>query len=161
MTIKYSEAEIIRLITENQGIIYKVCNMYCKWKEDREDLFQEILLRIWQARTTFRQEAKITTWMYRIALNTAIDASRRKKTAFFPLEAVRMEVPEVPDVGEDQYKALHEAIAQLSAVEKAIVTLYLEAYTYAQIGEVMGISANYVAVKMNRIKRMLKHNIRQ
>lgn len=144
----------------HQGIVHKVCRLYCTDPGDRRDLFQEILLQLWRAWPRFRGEAKISTWMYRIALNTAISDLRKRKR--------RPELEQMPEgelkIGmndpslEDREKStfLYNAINQLSKVEKAIVMLYLESHSYEEIAEIVGITPNHVGVKLSRIKQKLK-----
>jgi len=124
---------------------------------EREDLFQEIVLQLWRSFPTFRNESKITTWMYRIALNTAISGLRKKRVPTTELEAVSYQIKdEKEDYLEDKLVQLYKAINYLSDIEKSIVLLYLEDKPYDEIAEIIGISANYVAVKMNRIKEKLR-----
>ncbi len=155
----YKEKEFIQLLNQNQKIIHKVCNLYLNWQEDKEDLFQEITLQAWKAFSQFRGEAKFSTWLYRVSLNTAITYFRKdKKNAFI---ASVSEIPELAiqserDPIEDKTKAMYKAIAALSKIDKAIVMLYLEDYSYAEISEIIGITANNIAVKMNRIKVKLR-----
>ena len=153
-----SEKEFITLLNQHQKIVYKVCNLYMKRHSEREDLFQEITLQAWKAYGSFRGDAKFSTWLYRVALNTAITFFRKEKK-----QPAIYSTDTVPDQGEDNYdpieeqvKALYAAIGELSKIDKAIVMLYLEDYSYIEIGDMMGITANNVAVKMNRIKAKLK-----
>ncbi|HLD53585.1 MAG TPA: RNA polymerase sigma factor [Sediminibacterium sp.] len=155
----YKEKDFIQLLNQNQKIIHKVCNLYMNWQEDKEDLFQEITLQAWKAYSQFRGEAKFSTWLYRVALNTAITFFRKdKKNAFIDTvsEMPELTVPMDRDPIEDKTKAMYEAIAALSKIDKAIVMLYLEDYSYAEISEIIGITANNIAVKMNRIKVKLR-----
>lgn len=153
------EKEFIQLLNQNQKIIHKVGNLYMNWQEDKEDLFQEITLQAWKAFSQFRGDAKFSTWLYRVALNTAITFFRKdKKNAFI---ATVCDIPELvlqsdTDSIEDKMIAMYKAIADLSKIDKAIVMLYLEDYSYAEISEIIGITANNIAVKMNRIKVKLR-----
>ncbi len=153
-----SEKEFISLLKQHQKIVYKVCNLYMDLHSDREDLFQEITLQAWKAYGNFRGDAKFSTWLYRVALNTAITFFRKEKRK--PSIHLTDIVPEQPednyDPIEEQVKAMYAAIGNLSKIDKAIVMLYLEDYSYIEIGDMMGITANNVAVKMNRIKTKLK-----
>ncbi len=151
------EKEFIQLLNKHQNIIHKICNVYQDEQADKEDLFQEITLQAWKAYKSFRGDAQFSTWLYRVALNTAITFYRKEKrqpaiisTDQFP------EASESNDPIEEQVKAMYKAIAQLSKIDKALVMLYLEDYSYNQIGEMLGITANNVAVKMNRLKTKLK-----
>ena len=155
------KTEFLELVGENQGIIHKVCNMYCNSEEDRRDLFQEILLQLWKGYKAFQGASKPTTWMYRVALNTAISSLR--KTSRRPVSAEisprELELPGQPERDpetEEKLRFIYKAIWTLSDVEKAIVMLYLDEYSYDEIAGMMGITRNHVGVKLNRIKNKLK-----
>lgn len=148
----------IELLNQHQGIVHKVCNLYMDTPVDREDLFQEITYQSFKAFKNFKGQAKFSTWLYRVALNTAITFYRKEKRQ---PEVIGFEILpegqcEETDPIEDQLQAMYKAIGNLSNIDKAIVMLYLEDYSYHEIGEVVGITANNVAVKMNRIKSKLK-----
>ncbi len=153
-----SSSEFITLLNQHQRIVYKVCNLYMDLQEDREDLFQEITLQAWKAYANFRGDAKFSTWLYRVALNTAITFFRKEKRMpdIYTTDIIPDQQIEQPDTTEEKLKAMYAAIGQLSKIDKALVMLYLEDYSYIEIGEMMGITANNVAVKMNRIKTKLK-----
>ena len=153
-----SEKEFISLLNQHQKIVYKVCNLYMDAHSDREDLFQEITLQAWKAYGNFRGDAKFSTWLYRVALNTAITFFRKEKRKpdIYSTDSVPDQSEENYDPIEEQVKTMYAAIGHLSKIDKAIVMLYLEDYSYIEIGEMMGITANNVAVKMNRIKIKLK-----
>lgn len=154
-----SEKEFLHKLNEHQKIIHKVCNLYMHFPEDKEDLFQEVTLQAWKAFHKFRGDAKFSTWLYRVALNTAITFFRKEKRQSF-IDSVS----EIPDKQvytekeqiEEQTKAMYLAIGELSKIDKAIVMLYLEDYSYAEISDIIGITANNIAVKMNRIKGKLR-----
>lgn len=147
----------INLLNTHQNIIHKVCNLYMNDVAEREDLFQEVTLQAWHAFDSFRGEAKFSTWLYRVALNTAISFYRKEKRQpqVFSAEILPDFVEEKSDI-EEQMQAMYKAIATLSKIDKALVMLYLEDYSYDEIGQMLGISANNVAVKMNRLKVKLK-----
>ena len=154
-----AEKDFIILLNQHQKIIHKVCNLYMDTAADREDLFQEITLQAWKAYANFRGDARFSTWLYRVALNTAITYFRKekKKPEIFTSEHLpENRQAEAADPVEEQVKALYAAIGDLSKIDKAIVMLYLEDYNYNEIGDMMGITANNVAVKMNRIKTKLR-----
>ena len=155
------EKDFIQSIEENQKIIHKVCNLYMHNEQDKKDLFQEIVLSAWKGFKNFKGEAKLSTWLYRVALNTAITFYRKEKrqvaTAGYK-EDYAASVSDIPFTEDEQLTAMHKAIADLSNIDKGLVMLYLEDYSYNDIGEIMGISPNNVAVKMNRIKTKLKEN---
>ncbi len=154
------EKDFIRLITENQGIIHKVANLYSNGKEEKQDLFQEILLQLWKSYGTFQHKSKFTTWMYRVALNTALTSFRK-----FKKQKLQQDIDEIgfqiPDLNtnqeiEEQIKYLYAAISQLSEIERAIIMLYLEEHDYKEISQILGITESNVGVKINRIKKKLK-----
>lgn len=150
----------IKGISENIGIIHKVCNIYCNNPEEKKDMMQEITLQLWKSFPNFKEKAKFSTWMYRIALNTAITNIRKSKTSPI-LEALSekqyeiIEREDVPSLDEDINK-LYKAIARLNEIEKAIILLYLEKKTYSDIGLITGLSEKNISVKIVRIKDKLK-----
>lgn len=154
------EKEFVKIISQNQGIIHKVCSIYCDSEEDRRDLFQEILAQLWKSFPSFRKESKFSTWMYRVAINTAITSFKKTKRqpdhSGIEIENFQLAEEEYDYGTEEQVKMLHQAIAHLSGIEKSIILLYLENKKYEEIAEITGITQNYVRVKMNRIKKKLK-----
>lgn len=158
---KTDKDSFISMISSNQGIIHKVCGIYCNTAEDREDLFQEIVAQLWKSMKSFRAESKISTWMYRVALNTAITHfkkdKRRPDKDSFAYENFQIPDKEYDKTYEEQLKVLHKAIYKLTGIEKSIILLYLENKKYEEIAEIVGISQNYVRVKMNRVKTKLKN----
>ncbi|KAF0238471.1 MAG: sigma-70 family RNA polymerase sigma [Prolixibacteraceae bacterium] len=154
------EKEFLQIIKKNQGIIHKVCNIYCDDQDDRDDLFQEIVAQLWKSFPSFREESKFTTWMYKVALNTAITTfkktKRRPDQNRLTYENFQVKDENYDTETEEEIKNLHRAVAQLTGVEKSIVLLFLENNKYEEIAEITGITQNYVRVKMNRIKKKLK-----
>lgn len=144
------------LIHKHQSIIHKICFVYCKNKADREDLQQEITLQLWKSFPSFNENAAFSTWMYRVALNTAINQTRRPGLLFD-----RSSTPEIPYDPADAYQLseeiqiLYKAISQLKKVEKAIILLWLEEKSYEEIAGTIGISVKNVSVKLVRIRAML------
>lgn len=152
------QQQFIALLNQHQGIVHKVCNLYMDAVADREDLFQEITYQAFKAFKNFKGQAKFSTWLYRVALNTAITFYRKEKrqpdVVMYGL--LPEALTEATEPIEEQLQAMYKAIGNLSNIDKAIIMLYLEDYSYYEIGEVVGITANNVAVKMNRIKSKLK-----
>lgn len=146
-----------------QGIVHKVCGMYCDDEEGRKDLFQEILINLWKSYPSFRGDSKFSTWMYRVSLNVAIQrlrkTNKKKEYATQPMDFDEITYPSEESLPEKELEIMHAAIDQLSDVEKAIVMLYLEEKGNEEIAEIMGISQNYVRVKMTRIREKLKKMI--
>ena len=150
----------IRLVSEHRGMLYKVCRLYCFTEADRQDLFQEIVFQLWRSFPSFRGEARISTWLYRIALNTAISGLRKKQSLIRTVDPERLPT-ELQDIQysaekEEQVRLLYTAIEQLSEVERALTMLYLEDRSYQEMEEILGISQNNLRVKMNRIREKLR-----
>ena len=154
------EKEFLQIITENQGIIHKVCSIYCDLEEDRRDLFQEILVQLWKSYPSFRSESKFSTWMYRVALNTAITSFKKDKRqpdkSGVQYENLQLAEELYDSIAEDQIRMLNQAVSNLTGIEKSIILLFLVDKKYEEIAEITGITQNYVRVKMNRIKKKLK-----
>ena len=154
------EKQFINLINEHQGLIHKVCIMYESDRDIRTDLFQEIVLQLWKSFPSFRGESKITTWMYRIALNTAISGYRKRtrKVKTEDLHEMHFNISEQygGDENEENVHRLQHAIRQLSGIERAMVMMALEEIPYEDIAETIGITQNNVRVRMNRIREKLR-----
>lgn len=145
------------LIVAHQKLIYKVCHMYADLPEDVEDLFQEIVLNLWRAYPSFENRSQVGTWLYRVALNTAITRLRKVKRRDGNESDIDWSTLRAENSTYDQeLQTLYDAIKQLNKVEKALVVLYLEDRSYREMAEIMGISENYVGVQLNRIKKKLK-----
>jgi len=154
-----TEQEFISLLNKHQNIIHKVCSIYMDTTADKEDLFQEVTLQAWKSFATFRGESQFSTWLYRVALNTAITFFRKEKKRPTIINAeVFPETAEETAEMEEQATAMYKAIAELSKIDKALVMLYIEDYSYHDIGGMLGITPNNVAVKMIRIKSKLKES---
>ena len=141
-------------------MLHKVCNVYCHTEFDKQDLFQEIIVQLWKSFPRFRGESKFGTWLYRIALNTAISDFRRQKKTITSTATAEVQV-DIEDFGysqvqDEKLRQLHQAIDQLTEIEKAIVMLYLEDKSYDEMEHILGISQNTLRVKMNRIKEKLR-----
>lgn len=151
------EKEFLKTIHDNQKIIYKVCKVYRDNREDQEDLFQEIVYQLWKSYSSFKNESKVSTWIYRIALNTAIAIFRKSK---IPLDYYEEYPENIHASGGETISHNEErlfwALRKLNDVEKAIISLYLEDFNYLEIAEISGLSENNVGVRLNRIKNKLK-----
>ncbi|MEX2230630.1 MAG: RNA polymerase sigma factor [Cyclobacteriaceae bacterium] len=159
------EKQFLDMINTHRGIIYKVCHLYGKEKDFKEDLFQEIVLQLWRSFPTFRNQSKLSTWMYRVALNTAISQFRKdiKKPERLQLSRAEFQIPDISfaqDENENSFM-LNQAIQQLTRIEKALIMLYLDEKSYREISEIMGITQSNVGVKLNRIKIKLEKIIKQ
>lgn len=157
---KTLEHTFISEFQKNQNIIHKVCRIYTSNQEAHNDLFQEITIQLWKAYPKFRGDSKLTTWMYRIGLNTAITLYRKSKrsikTQDFDSVLHKIQSADYDDTEEEQLKLMYKAIHQLSDIDKALIFLYLEDKNYKEISKTIGISEVNARVKMNRIKTRLK-----
>lgn len=144
----------------NQNIVHKVCSLYTDNREAHNDLFQEIAIQLWKAYPRFRGDSKFSTWMYRVALNTAITLYRKSKkqprTQDFDSVLYRVKADQYDPTEEQQLNLMYSAIRELGDIDKALVFLYLEDKNYGEIAETLGISEVNARVKMNRIKTKLK-----
>ena len=151
------QTAFLRIVEQYQGIIYKVCKMYRDSKEDQEDLFQEIVLQLWKSYPKFREESKVSTWMYRIALNTAIATFRKNKIELEFKESISKDYnSNYIEVESENEERMFEAIRSLNKADRALIALYLEDYPHGEIAKITGITENYVGVRISRIKEKLK-----
>ncbi len=164
MHVEELEAEFIDLVNRHQGIIHRMCRVYAATASDRQDLFQDILYNLWKSYPAFKHEAAFTTWMYRIALNTAITSLRK-----FKRKPQHVEIDETienahrtsDDSGGDDIELLHQAIRKLNPVERALIMLYLEDLSHKEMSEVLGLTPSNIGVKLSRIKSKLQILLRQ
>lgn len=160
MTLSNTQADFTQLIEKNKGIIYKVARSYGKNEDDRADLFQEIVLQLWKAFGRYDDQYKLSTWMYRIALNVAISFYRKErgKAELLPLTEGMMEIAD--EIGNSEMEAninlLQQFINELKELDKALMILYLESKSYKEMADILGISETNVATKVGRIKEQLK-----
>ena len=155
--MKQEEEIFARLVREHKSTIYTVCYMFSKDEDEVQDLFQETLINMWKGMGGFREESKIDTWIYRVALNTCLTQERKKKREVKKVP-LNMDVNYFEDNDDNakQARILHQRISQLAYVDRALVMLWLDGMSYDEIGAVVGISAQNVAVKLFRIKEQLK-----
>jgi len=144
------------VIFPHQALLHKICRMYRDTPEDQEDLFQEIIYQLWKSYPKFQGKSKISTWMYRIGLNTAMASFRKNKVTLLYSDTVpdKSIVPESAEPWREEL--LFSAIRQLSEDERALIGLYLDDLSYVEIAEIIGISENHIGVRLNRIKKKLK-----
>ncbi|MCF7832662.1 MAG: sigma-70 family RNA polymerase sigma factor [Candidatus Marinimicrobia bacterium] len=154
------EKQFEYLIVENHALIMKVCLMFHHDRNGQEDLFQDICVNIWKGLSSFKGNASISTWLYRVALNTALAEKRKLKNDPMLFAAEIQDIPEeLPEAKSDKVQALYAGIDHLKPTEKAIIFLYLEEKTYKQIAEIIGITEKNISVKLVRIKRKLEDTI--
>ncbi|MDE7410053.1 MAG: sigma-70 family RNA polymerase sigma factor [Muribaculaceae bacterium] len=144
-----------RLVMEHKSTIYSVCYMFTETKPEADDLFQEVLISLWQGFASFRGDASLRSWVYRVSMNTCISYKRKKKLPTVPLEfSPDATAPDSP--GSKQARMLHDRIAALEPFDRAIVLLWLEDMSYDEIASIVGISTKAVGVRLVRIKEKLK-----
>ncbi len=154
------EHKFVTELEDNQNIVHKVCSLYTNNRDAHNDLFQEITIQLWKAYPKFRGESKFSTWMYRVALNTAITLYRKSKkrvrTQDYDDFIYKIKSDDYDETQEQQLKLMYNAVKQLGDIDKALVFLFLEDKDYAEISETLGISEVNARVKMNRIKKKLR-----
>jgi len=151
------EAVFIRLFEDNRASIRRLCYGFLNSAAEVDDLFQEVMTNAWNALPSFRGDAKITTWLYRIAVNTAIVHRRKRKPSEELVDLPDQRASAHQNLEErERLEALHRAIAQLGDQDRLIVTLLLEGLSYKEIADITGITVNYVGVKIVRIKQALE-----
>lgn len=152
------ENDFARIVREHKGTIYTVCYMFSKDEDEVADLFQDILVNLWKGFEGFRGDSNVRTWVYRVSLNTCISADRKKKRRgeTVPLS---MDINLFEDSGEDvkQIRMLQSRIGRLGPFDRAIVLLWLENLSYDEIGDIVGITAKNVSVRLFRIKEQLRN----
>ncbi|MDE2154888.1 MAG: sigma-70 family RNA polymerase sigma factor [Xanthomonadaceae bacterium] len=164
MTDRHQQQRFESLLREHRGVIFKVASIYARNLEDRRDLAQEISVQLWRSFGRYdEQQAKFSTWMYRIALNVAISQARRERRSaserFEPLQTHHLETVgggEALAEADERLTALYAFIGQLDPLNRALILLYLEGRGYAEIAEILGVSETNVATKLGRIRQKLR-----
>lgn len=151
------EQEFTRLVEKHKAVVYTVCYMFSGSREEAEDLFQDVLVRLWKGYDTFRGESDVRTWIYRVSLNTCINGQKRKRkgTARIPL-SIDVDLFEEINDRTLQVRRLYDRINRLGLVDRALILLWLEGLSYEEIGAVIGISVKNVSFQLYRIKEELK-----
>jgi RNA polymerase sigma-70 factor (ECF subfamily) len=161
MSTQTDSEEFLQLIQENKRIIFKICNSYCHNKNDREDLAQEIIYQLWKSGNSFNADHKFSTWMYRIALNTAISFYRKEQQSkpFISFAEHVIDIEDKDDGSEHvetNINLLQKFMNELKELDRALMILYLEEKSYGEIAEILGITETNVATKISRTKEKLK-----
>jgi RNA polymerase sigma factor (sigma-70 family) len=149
-------------LEEHKKILYKICNSYCRDRDARDDLAQEIIVQLWQSFGKYDESRRFSTWMYRIALNVAISFYRRERTRTRHVISDEEHVLEAANETESQseeMRVLYQFIEGLDPLNKALVLLYLDGNNYQEIAEVVGISETNVATKISRLKSNMKQEL--
>lgn len=154
--MEQQEKDFSRMIREQKATIYTVCYMFSKDKEEIDDLFQEVLVKLWQGYDSFQGKSDLRTWIYRVSLNTCISIDRKKKRRKTQPLLEGVDLFDKNDADNSQTDMLHERIGKLQAFDRAIVLLWLENLSYEEIAQIVGISVKNVSVRLYRIKEQLK-----
>ena len=155
-------SEFEQTIRDNAGVLHKLCRVYTYNADEYEELFQEMLVQIWRSTEKFRGEAKLSTWIYQICINTALGFRSklvRNKKRFEPLDG-KVFVQPAPDTEKDeQLQKLYNAIRELKPIDRAIVSLYLDEKSYEETAQILGISKTNVATRLMRLKKQLMEKL--
>jgi RNA polymerase sigma factor (sigma-70 family) len=154
----FTKEAFISIVKENEALIYKVTRVYTYNREDGQDLYQEIVYQLWKSFGSFRNEAKISTWMYRVALNTAITHlnKEKRKGHHIPVDEDLVNKPDIHDtLKAERLEVLYAVIKQLNTIEKGIIFLYLEGKTYDEIAAITGFTVTNVGTRLGRIKQKI------
>lgn len=160
------EVQFRELIEENQNRFYRICRVYAYKASDLDDLYQEVLIQIWQSLDKFREEAALNTFIYRIAINTALNFNKKqKKNKIQSLETIpntllKTENDSKEEISDEMIIELYQQIQNLKEEEKSLILLHLEGLSYQEMASVTGYSVNLVGVKLNRIKKRLAKKLK-
>jgi RNA polymerase sigma-70 factor, ECF subfamily len=155
-------SEYVNIVKENKGIIYKITKIYTDTRDDQQDLYQEILYQLWKSFDTFNNNSKISTWIYKVALNTSLAYLNQKKR-----QPRRTDIEEIIHEGEDKQDSLmedridqmYQLIKKLNEGERGMILLHLDGKSYEEISIITGFSVSNVGTKLNRIRLKLKNQI--
>ena len=161
MTDSNLKEQFLDIFEKNIGIIIKISRVYTKIAQDREDLINDITLELWKSFGRFKGESRISTWIYRVAINTSMNFSRKKKSdkLYFPSDLKQFEnqnwITEPPDSSHSEI--LYQCIDELNQLNKAIILLYLDGNSHDEISEITGISKTNIGTRISRIKEQIKN----
>lgn len=158
------EEAFVQLIQDNEGVIFKITMIYTDSHQDRQDLYQEIVYQLWKGFDSFSGKSKFSTWMYRVALNTAISQLKRRNKLpnTLPAEMLsRRPAEEGETLLEERIRILYAHIGELDILEKGIILLFLEGKKYEEIAEITGLSTTNIGTRISRIKLKLKNRIKK
>ena len=156
------EEQFAQIIKDNEGLIFKITTVYTNNGQDQKDLYQDIVYQLWKSFDSFRNESKVSTWMYRVALNTAIRQlqKRKRRPDGVSIDKVVARQTENYDTEfEERLKIVYSHIGKLNVLEKGLILLLLEGKKYEEIAEITGLSPSNVGTRISRIKAKLKSQI--
>ena len=156
------KSPFVHSIKENEGIIYKIVKIYADTIEDQKDLYQEIVYQLWKSYGSFKGDSKISTWIYRIALNTSLAQLKKQKNhknqvVFDP--AFLNGIDQMESLMEERIDRLYKTIKQLNVVERGVILLYLESKSHEEIADITGFTISNVGTRISRIKQKLKSKL--
>lgn len=158
------EEKFVRMIQENERVIFKITSLYTDNQDDQQDLYQDVVYQLWKSFDSFRAESKISTWMYRIALNTALTRLRKKNrigNAVSIDQVILRETENYDSEFEEKLKLMYAQIKQLNAFEKGLMLLLLEGKKYHEIAEITGLQPGNVGTRISRIKQKVRQQIKK
>lgn len=161
--MELTEQDFLSKITQHKGILHKVSRMYFEDASDREDLVQEIILQLWKSLKSFNGRSQFSSWMYRVALNTAIvffKKEKRKPDNYSMPAHVQLAQEDYSDEKEQQLAIFYKAVQQLNKIEKALIFQYIEGFSGEEMAKNLGMSPVNVRVKLNRTKKKLQEIIK-
>jgi len=155
--VELQKQNFIRIINGNQGIVKSLCKAYYASYEDQKDAFQDILLQLWRSFDTFRGESELSTWIYRVSLNTLLTKVRKERNKIIPESLSMSDLIITPiAMADDDRELLSIVIQSLKETDKAIVILYLEGYKNKEISQILDLTPTNVSTRLNRVKAELK-----
>ena len=154
--------DFITIIKENEGIIYKLIRIYAEQYDDQQDLYQEIVYQLWKSFHSFQGKSKISTWIYKVALNTSLAHInlKNKHSKTFSIQDIRLQIEEKNDTQlEDKISEMYQQIRKLNDIDRAIIFLFLEGKNYEEIAFITGFTSTNIGTRLNRIKLKLKNQV--
>lgn len=151
-----TEREFTQLVQEQKSTIYTVCYMFARDKDEAADLFQDVLINLWKGIGKFRNDSEISTWIYRVSLNTCISADRKKRKMPTTRLDMNIDLFDDDDTDSRQIQVLRQRIQRLQPLDRAIVLLWLESLSYQEIADIVGLTPKNISVRLTRIRQQLK-----
>ncbi len=151
-----TEREFTQLVHEQKSTIYTVCYMFARDKDEAADLFQDVLINLWKGIGKFRNDSEISTWVYRVSLNTCISADRKKRKMPTTRLDMNIDLFDDDDTDSRQIQVLRQRIQRLQPLDRAIVLLWLESLSYQEIADIIGLTPKNISVRLTRIRLQLK-----
>lgn len=151
-----TEREFTQLVHEQKSTIYTVCYMFARDKDEAADLFQDVLINLWKGIGKFRNDSEISTWVYRVSLNTCISADRKKRKMPTTKLDMNIDLFDDDDTDSRQIQVLRQRIQRLQPLDRAIVLLWLESLSYQEIADIVGLTPKNISVRLTRIRLQLK-----